>query len=258
MTFGVLESLQVQYDTKMKEYNQLTQDYKALLLSGGNNYVHIKDRQYIGQTILRASREQSINTCQAACSSNPKCTGATFVPNTRNCTLSGGVGSLSTNLGVYAIITRLKQVTGQLEDVNKQLISLNKQIQTAISTNPNNNLDNWTQQNNNLQGTLVTDYRDLVNQRTGLNRLMQEYNSINGSMADTSLEVKQQMLSYRIYSIILVLTLILIIMWIGNMNIAMMVVPLIIAFILFILNMQFIASIVLCIMVLYYIYSIPI
>jgi hypothetical protein len=141
MTFETLESLQVQYDTKMKEYTQLTQDYKAILQSGGKNYVQIKDRQYIGQTILRASREQSINTCQASCSSNPNCSGATFVPNTQVCTLSGGIGGLSTNLGVYAIITRLKQVTGQLEEVNKQLISLNKQIQTAVSTNPNNNLE---------------------------------------------------------------------------------------------------------------------
>lgn len=257
MTFETLESLQVQYDTKMKEYNQLTQDYKAILQSGGNNYVQIKDRQYIGQTILRASREQSINTCQASCSSNPNCSGATFVPNTRVCTLSGGIGGLSTNLGVYAIITRLKQVTGQLEEVNKQLISLNKQIQTAVSTNPNNNLDNWNQQNSNMQGTLITDYKNLVNQRTNINNLMQEYDNVNENMKDTSLAVKQQMLNYRIYSIILVLTLILIIMWIGNMNIAMMVVPLIIAFILFILNMSMFSFVIVCGVVLYYIYSIP-
>lgn len=254
----MLESLQVQYDTKMKEYNQLTQDYKAILQSGGKTYVQIKDRQYIGQTILRASKEQSINTCQAACSSNPNCSGATFVPNTQVCTLSGGLGSLSTNLGVYAIITRLKQVTGQLEDVNKQLISLNKQIQTAVSTNPNNNVDNWNQQNNNLQGTLITDYKNLVNQRTEINYLMQEYDNVNGNMADTSLEVRQQMLSYRIYSIILALTLILIILRVGNIDITMMIVTLIIAFILFILNMQFVSFIMICIMVLYYIYSIPV
>lgn len=256
MTFGVLESLQVQYDTKMKEYNQLTQDYKAILQSGGKNYIQIKDRQYIGQTILRSSREQSINTCQAACSSNPNCSGATFVPNTRVCTLSGGIGGLSTNLGVYAIITRLKQVTGQLEDVNKQLILLNKQIQTAVSTNPNNNIDHWNQQNSNMQGTLITDYKNLVNQRTELNHMMQEYDNVNGTMKDTSLEVKQQMLNYRIYIIILVLTLILIIMWIGYIDITIMII--IIAFILFILNMQFVSFIMACIIVLYYIYSIPI
>ena len=260
MTFETLESLQVQYDTKMKEYIQLTQDYKGLLQSGGKNYVQIKNRRYIGQRILTASREQSINTCQASCSSNPNCSGATFVPKTQVCTLTGGNGIIITDLGVYAIITRLKQVTGQLEEVNKQLIILNKRIQTAVSTNPHNNLDYWNQQNTNMQGTLITDYNDLVNQRTEINNLMQEYDNVNGNMKDTYLEVKQQMLNYRIYIIILVIILIFIMMWVGYIDITMMIMTLIITFIvfIFILNMQFVLFIMICIIVLYYIYSIPI
>ena len=46
MTLESLESLQLEYDTKMKEYNQLTQDYKEVLKTGGTNYVQLKDKAY--------------------------------------------------------------------------------------------------------------------------------------------------------------------------------------------------------------------
>jgi hypothetical protein len=66
------------------------------------------------------------------------------------------------------------------------------------------------------------------------------------------------MLNYRLYTIVLALILCLIVMLFGGMNISMVIVPLIIAAILFILNMSMFAFILVCAVVLYYIYSIPI
>jgi hypothetical protein len=257
MTLETLESLQLQYDTKMKEYNQLTQDYKQALQTGGAEYVQLKDKMYFGASVLKLSPEKSIDTCQASCSSNSKCSGATYVPNTKNCTLSTGDGNIRTQPGSYAILTRLKYVTGQLGEVNKQLIILNDKIQNAIKTQPNNNLDNAVNKNNQLNDKLITDYKDLVAQRGELNSLILDYNNVNGNMKDTSLEVNQQMLNYRLYTIILALLLCLIVMLFGGMSISMMIVPLIIAAILFILNMSMFSFVIVCGVVLYYIYSIP-
>ena len=258
MTLETLESLQVQYDTKMKEYNQLTQDYKQALKTGGSQYVQLKDKAYFGVSFLKISSEKTIDTCQASCSSNSKCSGATYVPSTKNCTLSTGNGSgIRTTPGSYAILTRLMYINGALEEVNKQLIILNNKIQNAIKSRPNNNLDNVVNKNNKLHNILITDYKDLATQRHQINELILDYDNVNGNMKDTSLEVNQQMLNYRLYTIILALILCLIIMLFGGMSISMLIVPLIIAAILFMLNMSLFSFIIVCGVVLYYIYSIP-
>jgi hypothetical protein len=257
MTLESLESLQLQYDTKMKEYNQLTQDYKEALKTGSAEYVQLKDKSYFGTSWLNMSQKKTIDMCEASCSSNPKCSGALYVPRYQGCGLSTGDGNIKTTPGVYAILPRLKYVTGQLEEVNRQLIILNDKIQNAVKTQPNNNLDNLVNKNNNMHDTLISDYNDLVAQRGELNSLMLDYNNINGNMKDTSLEVNQQMLNYRLYTIILALLLCLIVMLFGGMSISMTIVPLIIAAILFILNMSMFAFVIVCAVVLYYIYSIP-
>jgi hypothetical protein len=206
---------------------------------------------------LDISQKNTIDTCQASCSSNPKCSGATYVPSWKACGLTTGDGNITARVGGYAILTRLKYVTGQLGEVNKQLIILNDKIQNAIKTQPNNNLDNAVNRNNNLNNQLITDYTDLVAQRGELNQLILDYDNVNGNMKDTSLEVNQQMLNYRLYTIILALILCLIVMVFGGMSISMMIVPLIIAAILFVLNMSMFSFIIVCGVVLYYIYSIP-
>ena len=257
MTLETLESLQLQYDTKMKEYNQLTQDYKEALKMGGSQYVQLKDKAYFGNSFLKVSSEKTIDTCQASCSSNPKCSGATYVPTTKNCTLSTGDGSgIRTSAGSYAILTHLMHINGALEEVNKQLIILNNKIQNAIQSQPNN-LDNVVNKNNKLNNILITDYKDLAAQRQQINNLILDYDNVNGNMKDTSLEVNQQMLHYRLYTIILALILCLIVMLFGGMSISMIIVPLIIAAILFILNMSMFSFLIVCGVVLYYIYSIP-
>ena len=257
MTLETLESLQVQYDTKMKEYNQLTQDYKEVLKTGGTNYVQLKDKAYFGASFLDISRKQTINMCQASCSSNSKCSGATYEPQNQTCVLNGGNGGIRTHPGNYAILTRLNYVTGKLKEVNRQLIILNDKIQNAVKTHPNNNLDNLVKKNNKMHDTLITDYQDLVAQRDEINSLILDYDNVNGNMKDTSLEVNQQMLNYRLYTIILALILCLIVMLFGGMTISMIIVPLIIAAILFILNMSMFAFVLVCAVVLYYIYTIP-
>jgi hypothetical protein len=258
MTLETLESLQLQYDTKMKEYNQLTQDYKEALKTDSTEYVQLKDKSYFGTSWLNMSQKKTIDMCQASCSSTPKCSGALYVPRYQGCGLSTGDGNIKTTPGVYAILPRLKYVTGQLEEVNRQLIILNDKIQNAVKTQPINNLDNVVNKNNNMHDTLISDYNELVAQRGELNSLMLDYNNINGNMKDTSLEVNQQMLNYRLYTIILALILCLIVMLFGGMSISMAIVPLIIAAILFILNMSMLAFVLVCAVVLYYVYSIPI
>ena len=257
MTLESLESLQLQYDTKMKEYNQLTQDYKEALRTGGAEYVQLKDKAFYGTSFFNGSLNNTIDMCQAKCSSNSKCSGAIYAPSWKACWLATGDGNVQTSPGNYAILTRLKYVTGKLGEVNRQLIILNDKIQNAVKTQPNNNLDNAVNRNNKMHDTLITDYNDLVAQRNEIDSLILDYDNVNGNLKDASLEVNRQMVNYRLYTIILALILCLIVMLFGGMSISMMIVPLIIAAILFILNMSMFAFVLVCAVVLYYIYTIP-
>ena len=108
-----------------------------------------------------------------------------------------------------------------------------------------------------MHDTLITDYNDLVAQRNEIDSLILDYDNVNGNLKDASLEVNRQMLNYRLYTIILALILCLIVMLFGGMSISMIIVPLIIAAILFILNMSMFAFVLVCAVVLYYIYTIP-
>jgi len=203
MTLETLESLQLEYDTKLKDYNQLSQDYKQLLQSGSNDYVVLKDKTYAGTSILNTSQVNTINLCQASCSSNSACSGASYTPDTQTCTLSTGNGGIQSSPNMYAIITNMQNLTGKLKEVNNQLIVLNKKIQDATAISPENNLDNWVNKNNVKHAKLIEDYNNLVAQRDDINKLLQGYNNVNENMKDTSLEVNQQMIHYRLHTIIL-------------------------------------------------------
>ena len=257
MALETLESLQLKYETKMKEYTQLSQDYKELLQSGSNEYVQLKDKLYFGTSFLNFSQEDNINKCQALCSSNSKCSGADYLPSWKLCALSTGKGSVTPFPDIYTIMKKMQYITGKLEEVNNQLIILNKQIQDAIKNSPANNLDNLVDKNNNMHDTLITDYNNLLSQRRELNHLLVGYNNVNENMKDTSLVVNQHMLQYRLHTIILALILSLVVMIFGNMTISTAIIPLLLAFILFVLNFTLLSLLICVGMVLYYIYSIP-
>jgi hypothetical protein len=65
------------------------------------------------------------------------------------------------------------------------------------------------------------------------------------------------MLQYRLHTIILALILCLVVMIFGNMTISTAIIPLLLAFILFVLNFTLLSLLICVGMVLYYIYSIP-
>jgi membrane-associated HD superfamily phosphohydrolase len=149
-------------------------------------------------------------------------------------------------------------VTDKLNEVINQLIVLNTQIQDAVTSNSDNNLDNWMNKNDDKHVKLVSDYNSLIAERNELRSLLVGYDNVSENMKDTSLEVNQQMLHYNLHIIILAILLCLFVMIFGNISISMMTIPIIIALLLFILNYTFLSFIIGVIMVLYYIYSIPI
>jgi hypothetical protein len=258
-TIENLESLQIEYIAKTTEYNKLGQDYATSLKSGTKkDYVVTKDKAYFGTSFYNVSSGKTIDTCKASCSSDPKCSGASYQPGlSGRCYLATGEGSIVSYPNVYAIVPPLKNIAEKLEGLNQQLLTLNSKIQANTRDNSTTDLNNWINQNNNKHTTLVADYNKLVSQREQIHQMILEYDNVNGNLTDTSLQVKQLSINYRLYSILLALILCLIVMFAGGMSISLIIVPLILAAILFILDMSMFSFIIVCGVVLYYIYSIP-
>ena len=253
MTFETLELLQIKYDTKMKKYKQLIQDYRAALNRDSSEYIKLNNKAHIPAIgfWLNVAGGQTIDTCKALCSSNSRCTGASYVPNMNLCLTVAGPGNIISYPGVDAFVPGLSKISKEIEDVNRELIQLNEQIRNAITMNPSNNLDQLYQDNSNMADTLIIDYNNLLNQRAEIRDLIVEYDNVNQNMEDTSLEVKQQMMNYNIYIIILVLILLSCVLFISNTNISILITSLIIALILFVLNMPFVSFIIVCGTILY-------
>lgn len=259
MTIESLEALQFRYENKMKEYIQVSQEYKQVVQSGATTYSQLKDKSINGIPYSTTSTTD-INACQAMCSSTtqlPKCSGATFNSNTNQCNLYVGPSRIESSTGMYAIISNIQYLTGKLSEINNQLIELNKQIQNAVATRTENNLDIWGGKTENKNTALISNYNELLTQRDEINSLLVEYNSVNESLKDTTLVTNQQMTTYRLYTILLALLLCLLVVVFGNISINVIIVPLIIAAILFILNLTMFSFAIVVGVVLYYIYSIP-
>ena len=96
-------------------------------------------KNYKSATLLTNNRTDNIDKCEALCSANPLCTGATFSTEGNLCSTYGGVGTnyASNDTRKISIVPApTKQSMSQnLKNLNEQLISLNDQILLVINTN---------------------------------------------------------------------------------------------------------------------------
>jgi len=252
-----LESLQLEYDIKLKEYNQLFQDYKQYLATKETNvYIHLKDKSFYGLSSLNMSTANSVEECQARCSSNPKCSGATYTPTSQMCDLRTGQGDISSAVGKYAILTATENYTNRISELNNELLHLNKVIRDMSETD-DNNIDVFNEKNDNANETLISNYNDLTSQRAYINENIQEYNNVHASMKDTSLKVTQKMMGYRLHLIIIFLIICLFFLVFGKMELNIIMIPFLLALISYLLNMTSISFGIVVVIILYYVYQIP-
>lgn len=96
-------------------------------------------KNYKSETLLTNNRTDNIDKCEALCSANPLCTGATFSTEGNLCSTYGGIGTnyASNDTRKISIVPApTKQSMSQnLKNLNEQLISLNDQILQVINTN---------------------------------------------------------------------------------------------------------------------------
>ena len=195
-----IQNTQIQYEEAYKNYIHLLNSPKV-----SKEYIQLKGRTYWGVKGLNQTAVTNVDNCQALCSSNPLCTGATFVANKNFCFVRGGEGDLMAGSDTsVAIVTQLQNATLQLKALNDKLLYLNQQLNMLINKSQPD-YHKGIMDTNNKGIKLHNNYNELLEQQKEINALLNQYQSVNAEYKDSSLLVNQESFIYRFFYVLVVL-----------------------------------------------------
>lgn len=199
-----LENLQKQYSNLLTKYQSAVSEYITYLNSKHKtNFVSIKGKAYLGTGSAGSSNAATVQECIASCSQNTKCTGATFVSN--QCQIRTGNSNIiaSNNGNSYAIVSKEKQLLLNMENINDQLININKQISRTIQKGEP--IYNKSQKETREKTKeLIKGYAELIEERDNIKLMLNQYEILSDVENENSIKITQ---NYYTYILLLILAL---------------------------------------------------
>jgi hypothetical protein len=195
-----LESLYKEFDLNMIKYDQEYKNYMNILNANSGKFVILQGQTFWGSSGLSEGSANTTNQCQAMCSSNPKCTGATFKANSKYCWTRTGDGQIfaSSSTNDYAIVTEIYKSASTLYSLNLNILSIVNQIKTIYRQNQDL-YESILQKKGSKGNELNSKYNVLVEQNKEIRKILQHYQSVEENGIDTNLKVRQHSLHYKIY-----------------------------------------------------------
>lgn len=202
-----LQSLQTEFGLVMTQYKQAYANYisniqNADMGSGSGStktFTMLPGRTFWSKTGATAHEAASVDDCQALCSSDQTCKGATFNSEKQQCWTISGQGELGVGQdNEYAIVPELAQNAQVLQMLNQKLMDLNSKISDTLGkmTTPGKNNMNAA----NSQHTELTNiYDSLLAERKNIDNMLKEYTTINDSYNDQSIYVVQNNTTYMFW-----------------------------------------------------------
>lgn len=196
-----LENMQRTYSNILIQYKQSVADYISSLKNEQQKIlVSIQGAAYTGTGSAGQSTANTLQDCEAACSSNTSCTGATFVSG--KCNLRVGESSLvPASRNSYAIIPKSKEYLIIMENLNRQLLFLNREITNKInSTQPIYN--DLIVENNKKSQELIKNYKELETERENIAKLLEQYETLDTTENENKIKTNQNYYSYILLTIL--------------------------------------------------------
>ncbi len=195
-----LEELQQKYSVLLIKYKQAVTNYVNYANTDKTSMISIPNFAYLGKSSAGETDVNTIQDCEAVCSSNSKCTGATFISG--KCNIRTGDSSIiSSTSDSYAIIPKNKQLLMNMEDINKQLLELNAKISKKIKTSQPM-YDELKKQQYKQNIELMKSYKELEEERENIIYLMNQYETLETSENTNQIRTNQQ---YYIYILLTLL-----------------------------------------------------
>jgi hypothetical protein len=216
-----LETLMNQYNNLLISYKQAVTDYvnyldKKITQPNSTQTMRIiNGSTYWGTSSLGENNSTTAQQCQASCARTTGCTGATFNNSdkrkTTTCQLRKGDSLLSVGTSNdYAIVQPGKQLLTNIENINSQLKTVNKNIQDKITlTKPKYN----KQLTDNTENTeeLIQQFNMLSNDRNKVKKMLEEYETLEEQHEGGNIRINQNYYSFLLLiglTIIFIITLI--------------------------------------------------
>lgn len=204
-----LENLRQKYSNILIKYKGAVANYVNYLnvQTQQPNYninneplVSIRGQAFNGTDSAGESSATTLKDCIDSCANSDTCTGATFISNT--CELRIGDSPIvPSSQDSYAIIPKAKQLLLNMENINQQLLDVNKQLVNKIKTSePIFNKINADNRAKNLE--LIKNYEGLLEERRNIAKILNEYETLDNTENENQIKI-----SHNYYSYILLLIL---------------------------------------------------
>ena len=160
----------------------------------------IQGQAYIGTDSAGQSSAKTLQDCIASCSSNSKCTGATFISN--KCDIRTGDSEItpSTN-DSYAIIPKSKQLLLNMENINQQLLIINKEINDKIQIYQPQYYENNKMGKQKTQ-ELLANYENLSKERETILKMLNQYEILDRTEEQNQIKINQNYYTYILLTIL--------------------------------------------------------
>jgi hypothetical protein len=190
-----IQNLSDQFNSLLTQYTDTYQSYINVITTNDNSLTTVIDSSFVGKGNINVLDNSSIDACKSSCASNTSCSGATFNNTTNSCTLSNGNGNIVPTQKSTAIVQQALKYSYQLQQINSQLMDINKKIMTITQTNYNQ----FAQKQEKVQSheqLIHNNYNTLTQERDEIARMIQQYETINAAYEDSTINTNSNYYSY--------------------------------------------------------------
>jgi lipopolysaccharide export LptBFGC system permease protein LptF len=196
MTSSQIQTLSNQFNSLLTEYQSTYTEFMNTLKSNDTSLTTVENSAFAGSGIINTNPVSGINDCTTACSSNTSCSGATFTPSSNNnCTLSSGSGSIVNSKNSTAIVQKGLYYSYQLQNLNKQLMDINQEINNTVNQSNKEYQNNLGQINERGQA-LEQNYVVLTGDRDRIEVMIREFETLNSAQQNSDINVTMNYYNY--------------------------------------------------------------
>ena len=211
MSSSQIQTLSNKFNSLLTEYQNTYKEFMNAINSNDTSLTTVENSAYYGTSTINTSAVSSINDCTTSCSSNKSCSGATFTTNSNNsnnCALSSGTGKIINSANSTAIVQKGIYYSYQLQNLNQQLMDINKEINSSVNKSQSsyeNNLGDINQRGQILQ----TNYVVLTGERENIEKMIREFETLNSAQENGDITVTMNYYNYIVLLFVVILLILL-------------------------------------------------
>jgi uncharacterized protein YukE len=205
-----IQNLNTKFNDILSEYQNTYQEYLKTIDSSSNDLTMLDNFAYNGGNSISQQPSTGAEDCLTSCQNTSKCTGATYDASGQLCSLTSGKGKIIKSNGSTAILQQSALYSYKLQELNSQLINLNKEISNNISGSYSGYQQQQDKQEQQEQ-TMQQNYQVLEQERDQINEMVRQFQNLDGAMDDGEINVTMYYYNYVILSFIVIILVMLLI-----------------------------------------------